>query len=235
LQVDSAGTAFKTFCKEQEFLMKTDVTRVVSCLIPCLVLCLSQNASAEVVVTISQVGADVVATGSGSFDTAALINDTTIPNVTAFSQSKNPNLDIGSTEDVLRYDDFTNFIPANQTGYGTDAIPINASSGTGDNFGFGEFDLVSPPHPGLIVVPVGYVSGSALSGTSTWDNATFASLGIEAGSYTWTWGNGPTADSFTINAVDSATPEPGTFGLSVVAAALVILGGRKLRSVSAPW
>ena len=215
--------------------MKMNLTRLVSCVIPCLALCLNQNATAEVVVNISQVGSDVVATGSGSFDTADLINDLTIPNVPAFVQSGYATLDIGSTETVLRYDDFSSFIPVGPTDFGTNLAVINASSGTGDNFGFGEFVQNPSPYPGLIVVPTGYVSGSSLSGTATWDDQTLSSLGIVPGTYTWTWGSGPTADSFTINATDSAAPEPGAFGLSVVAAGPFILGWRKrsvwLRSV----
>jgi hypothetical protein len=210
--------------------MKTDLTRILSCVIPCLALCLSQNARADVIVTFTQVGADVVATGSGSFDTAALTNDLTIPNVPAFTQSAYATLDIGSTETVLRYDDFSNFIPVGPTDFGTDPAALSASSGTGDNFGFGEFAQDPSPYPGLIVVPTGYISGSPLSGTATWDNQTFSSLGIVPGSYTWTWGSGPTADSFTIDVNSSTTPEPGTLALSVAAAALLILGRRK-RSV----
>jgi len=215
--------------------MKMNLTRIASCVISCLALCLSQNATAEVVVNISQVGSDVVATGSGSFDTAALTNDLTIPNVPAFVQSGYATLDIGSTETVLRYDDFSSFIPVGPTDFGTSFAALNASSGTGDNFAFGEFAQDPSPYPGLIVVPTGYISGSSLSGTATWDNQTLSSLGIDPGSYTWTWGSGPTADSFTINVTDAAAPEPGAFGSSVVAAGLLILGWRKrsvwLRSV----
>jgi hypothetical protein len=47
-------------------------------------------------------------------------------------------------------------------------------------------------------VPTGYVSGAALSNTSTYDNATFASLGVTPGAYVWTWGSGAHIDSFTL-------------------------------------
>ena len=57
----------------------------------------------------------------------------------------------------------------------------------------------------LLAVPQGYLTG-AISGTSTFNNATFASLGITPGTYTWTWGTGMHADSFTIETV----PDTGT-------------------------
>jgi hypothetical protein len=37
-------------------------------------------------------------------------------------------------------------------------------------------------------VPQSYVSGNPLLGTSTYDNAIFASLGVTPGTYVWTWG-----------------------------------------------
>jgi hypothetical protein len=43
------------------------------------------------------------------------------------------------------------------------------------------------------------MSGSPLSDTSTYDNATFASLGVTPGTYEWTWGAGVN-QNFTLNA-----------------------------------
>ena len=37
-------------------------------------------------------------------------------------------------------------------------------------------------------VPQGYVSGGALSDSMTYNNATFASLGLTLGTYVWSWG-----------------------------------------------
>jgi hypothetical protein len=58
-------------------------------------------------------------------------------------------------------------------------------------------------------VPSGYVSGTSLSDTSTYDGATFASLGVTPGVYKWTWGSGTNADSFKLDIV--AVPEPSTW------------------------
>ena len=59
-----------------------------------------------------------------------------------------------------------------------------------------------------IYVPLGYVSGTPVDGTSTWTGHTFATLGLIPGTYVFTWGSDATADSITINisSVDSTNP-----------------------------
>ena len=68
---------------------------------------------------------------------------------------------------------------------------------------------ISPPED--LYVPVGYISGSSLSDTATYDNKNFATLGVTPGTYTWAWGTGADADSFTLQigpTTTSAVPEP---------------------------
>lgn len=70
---------------------------------------------------------------------------------------------------------------------------------------------------GVLGAPIGYVSGTNLSGTATWDNATFASLGVTPGTYVWTWGTAA-EQSFTLDVVNSV-PEPAAlsiFGFGVL-------------------
>lgn len=70
--------------------------------------------------------------------------------------------------------------------------------GTGADLGF----------PGLWV-PTGYASGASLANSTTWDSATFASIGVTPGTYVWTWGSN--ADqSFTLVAM---VPEPAAIGM----------------------
>ena len=81
---------------------------------------------------------------------------------------------------------------------------ISASSGSGD--------IVALLGGGTLVdVPSNYVSGSALSDTSTYANQSFSSLGVTPGTYEWTWGTG-TNQNFTL-VIGSAVPEPSTWAM----------------------
>jgi hypothetical protein len=70
-----------------------------------------------------------------------------------------------------------------------------------------------------------------VTNSSTWDNATFSSLGVEPGTYKWTWGSGATAGSFTLQVgAAAATPEPATLGLMVLGLLGAGFVGRKRRN-----
>jgi hypothetical protein len=81
-----------------------------------------------------------------------------------------------------------------------------SGSRPGDSVGIALNFYVEP----ALVLPVGYLSGSPLSSSATWDGATFKSLGVTSGVYKWTW---PVADAFDKD--DSftliAVPEPSTW------------------------
>jgi hypothetical protein len=46
-----------------------------------------------------------------------------------------------------------------------------------------------------ITVPDGYVSGTTISGSTTYQDTTIAGLGLSGGTYTWAWGSGANASS----------------------------------------
>lgn len=58
----------------------------------------------------------------------------------------------------------------------------------------------------------GYISGQPLANAMTFRNATFSSLGFTPGTYTYTWGVGPTADSLSVTTV----PEPRPTALMAI-------------------
>jgi hypothetical protein len=162
--------------------------------------------NAGFIVNINQVGNDVVAVGSGSLNVSALtfLSSGTFPsNIVPAS-----GLYRGGVGDVLF--SATNSIvgPLN---FGTGNVNNIANIATGDQVGITAFN-------GRLFVPVGYVSGNSLSHTSVWTNQSFATLGLAEGTYVYSWGTGPNADSLTINASITAVPEPSALTMTFLAA-----------------
>jgi hypothetical protein len=159
-----------------------------------------QPAQAAYVLTIKQEGPNVVTTGSGSFDLTDL---TAVAMGFAYSDFMAP---AGAVIDTgLGAFTIYSGVLQGPTNFG-DGHVTGASSVSGD---FVSLDGVASEIfvPGLTGE---YKSGSPVSGSSaTYDDATFASLGITAGVYVWKWGSGADADTFTIDAV----PEPSTWAL----------------------
>ncbi|RYF47320.1 MAG: IPTL-CTERM sorting domain-containing protein [Comamonadaceae bacterium] len=77
---------------------------------------------------------------------------------------------------------------------------------------------------GQILVPQGYLSGTPLSSTATWNGATIAGLGLTPGTYTWTWAS----DTFRV-IIGAAAPASGIptlseWGLILMASIMAMFG-----------
>jgi hypothetical protein len=150
------------------------------------------------VVTLEEVGSNVVATGTGSIDLTGLTLEESGTAIVSI-QPNSPAIVTGQPG-ATSFDAYANATFSASVA----SAPFGSGGFAAANSGSG--DLVGATKD-FIVVPVGYgfISGSALSDSATYDNATFATLGLTPGVYTWTWGSG--ADqSFT---VDVVSPVPG--------------------------
>jgi hypothetical protein len=122
------------------------------------------SAQAGYVVTLTQVGSNVVATGSGPIDLTGLSfigNNVVSPTITP---------DIG----VIRTGPAPN-LPSSASGYSGFTGPKNFGSGgqTVANIGTGNFVGIEANASSIDVeVPVGYTSGDPLSDTATYNNQT---------------------------------------------------------------
>jgi VPDSG-CTERM motif len=63
---------------------------------------------------------------------------------------------------------------------------------------------------GFFSVPQAYVSGAALSNSMTFNNATFASLGVTPGPYVWSWGTGLPNQNFRLVIRGAGVPDGGS-------------------------
>jgi hypothetical protein len=174
----------------------------------------SPAALASFTLNIVETGGNVVATGSGSINTTALTNTGTMTASayvwpSANLGGTNSAVGVGSTAgELVVY--FTGITGPGSLGSGPQVF---ANSGSGNK-------VVILTNTG-VYVPSGYVSGSALSSTSTWNGQTLAGLGLTPGTYTYTWGSGATADSFVINIGGSVNPTPVPSTLYLLIAGLI--------------
>jgi hypothetical protein len=160
------------------------------------------SAQAGYVVTLEEVGSNVVATGSGPIDLTGLHFGGN-----AYEHAGiNPESSIIVTgpADTNLISAYFGFSGPSSFGSGGDT---SASSTSGDIVGI----------VGDLVVPLGYVSGTPLSDTATYDSATFASLGATPGVYEWTWGTGANQNfTLDIRTVAGAVPEGSTWAMMLI-------------------
>jgi hypothetical protein len=171
------------------------------------------------VVTLEEVGSNVVATGSGQIDLTGL---TFVPSNLSGVGNIDPS--IGGVGVGAGNVDLYGGVPSTPASFGSGVLtePSNTSGGLVG------FDAMA----GTLLVPKGYVSDALLlASSSIYDSATFASIGATPGTYTWTWGRG--ADqSFTLDI--GQTPLPATLPLFATGiGGLGLLGWRRRRKASA--
>lgn len=185
---------------------------VLAAAIVLLAPCVAQ--ATPYVVKLTQQGNNVVAVGSGSIDVTGLTLYRTVGSTGSGLIPNQAEVDLGPAAAPLDF--YTGFAGPTSFGSGSET---DATSGTGVPTGivgsasaFGEVGLA---------LPFGYVSDTALSNSAIWDNASFASLGVTPGIYTWTWGTA-TDQSFTLDAFTSV-PEPAALGM--LGFGLLLVGG----------
>jgi hypothetical protein len=81
----------------------------------------------------------------------------------------------------------------------------------------------------FLLVPQGYASGAGLSDSMTFNNATFASLGVTPGTYVWTWGTGLENQNFTLQIGSVGVPGVPDGGSTVSLLGFALLGLTALR------
>jgi hypothetical protein len=169
------------------------------------------------IVTLDQVGSNVVATGSGAINLRGL-TFTSLVEVPAYMRAEAAIISLAGGIG----DGYQGFSGPSSFGSGSDTF---ASHSSGDFVGIDNFFAVSS----VLWVPEGYVSGGLLSSSSTYTNATFTSLGVIPGTYVWRWGTGLPNQNLTLIIGGVGVPDGGTtiFLLSLGLVGLTALG-RKL-------
>lgn len=173
--------------------------------------------ASPIIINMVEQGGNVVATGGGAVDLTGL---TFISNSTTNYSVISPQSAVFLVNPANALDDQYQPTFSGPAGFGSGNAFELATSSSGDVFGFSLF-LGSN-----IAVATGYVTGTNLSFNATWSGATFASLGITPGTYTWTYGSN--ADqTITLDIGTLSVPEPASLGLFGLG--LLLLGGLGLR------
>jgi hypothetical protein len=156
-------------------------------------------AHASYVVTLTQKGGEVVASGSGTIDTDDFTFGTSGPGATHI----HPEIGQITTGELLAQIDVYAAPLEGPTSFGSGG-QTHPTTGAGDLVGI----RTGGAGP-FVFVPQGYVSDAPLSDTATYAGQTLSSLGVTPGKYVWTWGDGADAGSFTL--VASVVPETSTW------------------------
>jgi hypothetical protein len=176
------------------------------------------------IIDITQVGANVVMTGSGVID---------LDGLTLLGSGPLPGFGIiwPDAAEILvgtgSVDLYTGASGPTSMGSGAES---QATTGSGGQFGVGDSTGTF-----IIFTPAGYVSDTPLLSTSTFDNTTLAKLGLTPGTYRYTWAPSVTAadGSLTVN-VSGVVPEPSTWAMMALGfAGIGLLAYRKRGTLAA--
>ena len=185
---------------------------LLSLLVVAAFLAMAAPAGATYIVTFSQVGSDVVASGSGTIDINGLTfvtSGTSVPQVAPTFATEAT----GAAGGISEYSG-----ASGPLSFGPGVI-TNATTGTGGLVGV----QALTGGPGFVFVPAGYASGAPLSDTATYAGQTLAALGLITGAYVYSFGSGVDADTFTVN-VGGATPAPEPASLVLLGTGVLGLG-----------
>lgn len=171
--------------------MKTKILGLLA-----VALCLPGMSSADTITTnFIESGGGVIGTTDGSLDLTGMtsVGRSTISVARVWASIGFFYFDLGD------YDAYEVSIPDISFGSGGERV---ATSSSGSNVGFWAFR-------DLLYVDAGYTSGGSIASSATWSGASFASLGLTAGIYSYTIGN----NTWTVNVGGAPVPEPGTLAL----------------------
>jgi hypothetical protein len=208
-------------------LQALTVIQLLKTLVAVLTFLTPSAAKAALIITAKEVGTDVVFSASGTVNLTGLSFSRAEPSFAGILPDHRPfppalvigGVGTGST--ILGTTAYEGLIDFPEI-IGTGIAFHRFDSTTGDRFGFANNNNLPE-----IFLPLGYVSGTLLAGTSIASDETFTTLGISPGTFTWNWGADTNADT----AIFEVIPEPFTSLLLLVAGVAFYILRRRTKSV----
>ena len=194
-------------------------------------------ASAAIVINIQQVGSNVVADISGSFDTSVDGQGSQSIGSGSYVWGGGPNTNGVYFDGVgtgslggFSWNGTVSSTPAGQTRWGSGAQSLTGATSTSSLTGFDRL-WITWDHTNLVPtvrINDDYVSNTAISGSLTFANQTMVSLGLDNfGSYVFSFGT-TTTDTVTVNLIaPSAIPGAGLAGLATLGLAGIVRRRRR--------
>jgi hypothetical protein len=179
--------------------------------------------AADLNFTVQQVGADVVTSFTGFVNTTA---STTNGNASGTGLFRGSFFQGGSVIIFGPQNSYTNYTGLNGSGALGSGSQTFADINTGTLSG-----IISNGSSSYLLLPNSYVSGSSITGTSTYTGKTLSDLGMTVGTYNWSWGSG--ANAGTAQLTISAVPEPSTYALAAIATGVMAAVARRRKARTA--
>lgn len=179
-------------------------------------------AQAKLILSLSEVGGDVVGTSSGSLNLDSLFVFDTLAGTGGGVQVKESvfggtNLGIGAAAGPVN-------VWLHAPGPGAFSGPPGFDSAALNQYFNADID--SGLFAGILastglIVDQSYVSKAAINASSTWVGTTLSDMELVEGTYTWTWGTGDDRDALVVNIGSAAVPVVATpllvfLGLSMI-------------------
>lgn len=178
----------------------------------------------DIAIGFAEVGSDVVATISGSFDYSSIATfDTGTSNLPTFVQPNEGNFGYSNVSGLTSwlgwsiYENATYEAPffGGGTSAGNSIWLTSTKTGVGTLYLQASTSLSPGSNEARLRLPLDYVSGSPINGTATWASHSFATLGLaSSGTWGWTAENGQKVSL-------SIVPEPALAASGAVAAVAV--------------
>ena len=180
--------------------------------IVCLLNVVTDKSQCDIVVHAIETGGNVEFSGGGTADLTGLVQN----GLNVMGRFVSPDFATFSTGGTTSFEIDGYGTPSGPSTFGSGGTTLSDST-TGDQFG-----MIGG---NVLAVPNGYVSNTPLFGTSTYNGASFNSLGMVPGTYVWTWGQG---ESFTLF-IGAAIPEPATASICTALSLAGLLLSRRRR------
>lgn len=157
---------------------------------------------AAVVIDVIESDGDVIASANGSINTEALtsVAGSVLTNGFTYGSGYYQEYDGVLVLATFTFSSMDSYIVDTTIAFSTGASFFDATTNSGSTIGIMSSNVEGNDR---LIVPGNYISDTPITASGTWADTTITELGLIPGTYVVTWGSDQTADSLTINIIES--------------------------------